>query len=547
MQNPLRIALAQLNFLVGDIEGNAQKIIQAIHTARDTHHAHLIVFPELALTGYPPEDLLYRADLYERIAQVLPSICDHATGIDVILGYPTSTKTARYNQASFIHNQKITQHYDKQNLPNYGVFDEMRYFNSGDSSPCIINLQEIKIAIVICEDLWHPEPITQAKSAGAELVVGINASPFSISKAEHRQEVLQNRIAENALPILYLNCVGGQDELLFDGGSMVLDQKAKCVQQAAFFEEDLLIVDIEKDVQHNVQIKSPAPVRAHITLTEEEKIYKALVLGVHDYVKKNNFSRVLLGLSGGIDSALTLAIAVDALSKDNVQAIIMPSRHSADISVMDAKQQAEAMGVHYEVLSIEPTFQAFLETLKPVFQNKKEDITEENLQARCRGMLLMAIANKQHALVLTTSNKSETAVGYSTLYGDMAGGFCVLKDVLKTTVYRLARYRNTLSSVIPDRVITRAPSAELSPNQTDEESLAPYAILDEILVRYIEQAEGFHKIVAAGFDKEVVRKILQLVDRNEYKRRQAPPGTRIAECAFGKDRRYPITSGFGVK
>lgn len=544
MANPLRIALAQLNFLVGDIEGNAQKIIQSIQTARDTHHAHLIVFPELALTGYPPEDLLYRADLHERVAQVLPIICENTVGIDVILGYPASTKTGCYNRAGFIHNQQITQHYNKQYLPNYGVFDEVRYFKAGDNTTCIVTLQNIKTAIVICEDLWYPEPTAQAKATGAELVISINASPFSIHKAEHRQEVLNQRIAENALPILYVNCIGGQDELLFDGGSIVLDQQANCVQQAAFFEEALLIVDIEKDTQNNVVIKptaSPCPL-----MTKEERIYKGLVLGVRDYVQKNNFSHVLLGLSGGIDSALTLAIAVDALGKDNVQAIIMPSRYSADISVLDAKQQAETMGVHYEVLSIESVFQAFLETLQPVFQNLSIDITEENLQARCRGMLLMAIANKQRALVLTTSNKSETAVGYSTLYGDMAGGFCALKDVFKTTVYRLARYRNSLSNVIPERVITRAPSAELSPGQKDEDSLPPYVILDEILMRYIEQGEGLQKIVEAGFDKEVVRKVLQLVDRNEYKRRQAPPGSRIAECAFGKDRRYPMTSGFGV-
>jgi NAD+ synthase (glutamine-hydrolysing) len=540
--NALKITLAQLNFLVGDIDGNAQKIIQAITTARDTDHSNLIIFPELTLTSYPPEDLLYRPDLHTRIATALSHICEKVVGIDVILGYPALIKNDCYNRASFIRDQQITHSYDKQYLPNYSVFDEMRYFKAGPPTACIVDIRGIKAAIMICEDLWYPAPIAQAKAGGADLVLSINASPFSKHKAAHRQRVIQTRVKESALPIFYVNHIGGQDELLFDGGSMVFDPAAEKIQQAPFFEENLLTVDVTKNSQNQIQITTP---HSHtMTLSEEERIYKALVLGVRDYVQKNNFSRVVLGLSGGIDSALTLAIAVDALGKENVQAIMMPSRYSAEMSLEDAKKQAETMGISYEILSIESVFQAFLDTLSPLFQNLPVDTTEENLQARCRGTLLMAIANKKNAMVLTTSNKSETAVGYSTLYGDMAGGFCALKDVFKTMVYRLAAYRNSLSAVIPERVITRAPSAELSPDQTDQDSLPPYPILDEILERYIERDRSLEMIIHAGFDEATVRRVIQMVDRNEYKRRQSPPGTRITERAFGKDWRYPISSEF---
>jgi len=538
MTPPLRITLAQLNFLVGDIEGNAQKIISAILAARTTQHADLIVFPELALTGYPPEDLLYRSDLYERIDAVLPEICKQATDIAIILGYPAKTPTGCYNRAAFIQDQKITHIYDKQKLPNYNVFDEMRYFKAGPAKACVIELKNKKIALTICEDLWFPEAMQQATAAGADLMLSINASPFAKDKAELRESVMNTRVQESGIPLLYLNTVGGQDELVFDGGSMVLDATGKLIQQAAFFEEQLLSVDIDALLDNN----SKTPI--FDATPEEEKIYDALVLGLRDYIEKNQFPRAVLGLSGGIDSALTLAIAVDAIGKDRVSAILMPSRYTADISNSDAKLQADNMGVSYEMLSIEPIFEAFLKTLQPVFQHLPPDITEENLQARCRGTLLMAISNKKQAIVLATGNKSEMAVGYSTLYGDMVGGFCVLKDVFKTMVYKLAIYRNNVSPVIPERVITRAPSAELAPGQTDQDTLPPYPMLDAILERYIERDESLQTIIAAGFDASIVRRVAQMVDRSEYKRRQSAPGIRITERAFGKDRRYPITSGF---
>ncbi len=552
-KSPLRIVLAQLNFLVGDVAGNAQKIIQATIAARDDQQADLIVFPELAITGYPPEDLLYRQDFYQRIDAALKQIAEQANGIDIILGYPAQShqalKSEQYNRAAFISHQKIVAHYDKQKLPNDHVFDEMRYFKAGKNKACIVGLtqSDIKIGILICEDIWHAEPAMQAAELGADLLVCINASPFSKHKSQDRAHVLATRIQEIQLPVLYVNCVGGQDELMFDGGSMALDRHGKMIQQALFFEEDSLVVDIHKDREKKwAPILSATHKRTPNPLFSEEKsIYQALVLGVRDYVEKNHFSNAILGLSGGIDSALTLAIAVDALGKDRVKVVMMPSRYNSAESLLDAKYQAETMGVHDEILSIEPVFKAFLETLSTRHTNTAlMRITQENLQARCRGTLLMAISNNEQAIVLSTSNKSEMSVGYSTLYGDMVGGLCVLKDVFKTMVYRLARYRNQLSPVIPENVLLKAPSAELAFNQTDQDSLPDYAILDEILARYIEQDESLDMIVAAGFDESVVRKVLHMVDRSEYKRRQSAPGIRITERAFGKDRRYPITSGF---
>lgn len=541
MSDSLRITLAQQNFLVGDIEGNAEKIIHAITTARDTQHADLIVFPELALTGYPPEDLLLRKDLYARIDAALPKICAHTNNIAAIIGYPARTQTGCYNRAVFMQQQRISQHYDKQRLPNYQVFDEMRYFQPGPAQVTIIDIRGIKFAITICEDLWSPEPIAQVKAAGANVILSLNASPFAQHKIELRTHILQQRIAETQLPILYVNCVGGQDELVFDGTSMALDNQGRVVRRAASFQEELCLVTLEIPTPSNVTILSqPLPP----TPSTEELIYNALVLGLRDYIEKNHFPRAVLGLSGGVDSALTLAIAVDAVGKDRVDAVMMPSRYNAAISLEDAQQQANNLGVASHILPIEPIFQAFLTTLQAEFSGLPIDTTEENLQARCRGALLMALANKKRAIVLATGNKSEMAVGYSTLYGDMVGGFCVLKDVFKTMVYRLAHYRNSIAPIIPERVLTRAPSAELSPNQTDQDTLPPYAILDEILYRYIEYDEDVQSMVDAGFDKALVRRVIQMVDYNEYKRRQAAPGTRITERALGKDRRYPITSGF---
>ncbi len=563
MAHHLRIALAQLNFLVGDIEGNAQKIIQATKTAQNHYKADLIAFPELALTGYPPEDLLYRHDFYQRIEAIFPAICDSATNIDILLGHPANTVTGCYNRVTFISHQKIISHYDKQRLPNYSVFDEARYFKPGSTTTGVISCKKIKMATIICEDLWFPEPIAQAAKAGVELIISLNASPFAKNKAEIRKQIMKQRIAETHLPILYVNCVGGQDELVFDGGSMAFDRDASLIQQAPFFEESLCIVDIEKSHQGFINIATqddnhanPPSLTTASSLASKEisQIYKALVLGTRDYIEKNNFPKAILGLSGGIDSALTLAIAVDAIGKERVEAILMPSRYNAETSLIDATQQAETMGVHYEILSIEPIFQAFLNTLysllhpspayKDISDLKDISITEQNLQARCRGTLLMAISNKKHAIVLSTGNKSEMGVGYSTLYGDMVGGFCVLKDVFKTMVYKLAEYRNSLSPVIPENVLLKAPSAELAFNQKDEDTLPPYPILDGILERYIELDESLSDIVNAGFEEAVVLKVLQMVDRSEYKRRQAAPGIRISERAFGKDRRYPITSGF---
>ncbi len=540
MSETLRIVLAQLNFLVGDIQGNADKIIQAIHLARDTHQAQLIVFPELALSGYPPEDLLYRPELYQRIQQVLPSIQAAAKGIDVLLGYPEQIGSNCFNQAAFIHNSQLVGHYHKQLLPNYSVFDEIRYFKPGNRVG-IVTVHDLPIGITICEDLWSPEAISQAKAAGAKLIVSLNASPFAMDKAAQRQQILSERARETQLPIIYVNCVGGQDELVFDGGSMVLNADGKTAMQADFFQEGLYPADFQVGDTITAIPQPPIP-----SLTEEERIYKALVFGVREYIEKNHFPRAVLGLSGGIDSALTLAIAVDAIGKDRVEAVMMPSHFTSELSLTEAKAQAHLLGVKYKLINIEPIFNAFQQSLQEEFAGLAPDLTEENLQARCRGTLLMAISNKKHAIVLATGNKSEMAVGYSTLYGDMVGGFCVLKDVPKTWVYRLAAYRNQQSHVIPQRVIDRPPTAELSENQFDQNFLPAYEILDDIIERYIERDESVAEIIKAGFDPDVVQLVTRLIDKNEYKRRQAAPGVRITEHAFGKDRRYPITSGFSI-
>jgi len=540
----IRTIMAQLDFLVGDISGNGQKIIDAIIAARDTYKADLIVFPELALTGYPPEDLLYRRDLYDQIEGIFPKILAETDGIHVILGYPEYTIDGCFNQASLIQNKKIIQHYRKQILPNYSVFDEKRYFKPG-YTPCIATINDIPVAITICEDLWYPRPMIQAKEAGAKLMISINASPFATDKAKIREAVMTKRAREGNMPIIYVNCVGGQDELVFDGGSLAINAQGQVIQQADYFATGLFPVDIILDQNSNnttIIPLSPPP----SAMSEEARIYNALVLGVRDYIEKNHFPRAVIGLSGGIDSALTLAIAVDAIGADRVETVMMPSRFTSNISLEDAKKQAALMKVEYHILSIEPVFNAFLNTLADQFKGLKADTTEENLQARCRGTLLMAISNKKHAIVLATGNKSEMAVGYSTLYGDMVGGFCVLKDVFKTLVFKLAAYRNTISPVIPQRVIDRPPSAELAEDQKDQDYLPPYDILDAILARYIEHDEGIEKIIAAGFDAETVKRVMVMVDRNEYKRRQSAPGVRITERAFGKDRRYPITSGFNA-
>ncbi len=537
----LRVVMAQINTLVGDVDGNTDKVIEAALRARDQYGADAILFPELVLCGYPPEDLLLRPGLSLRVVHGLERIKREVTGIDVILGYPRRATGGLYNAASLVRDGKIVATYHKQHLPNYSVFDEKRYFSPGDA-PCVVPIKGIPVAIVICEDVWLPQPLQQARDAGARLALILNASPYRMHKEKEREEVLRERTEESGLPAIYVNLVGGQDELVFDGASFVIDAGGAVTQRAPAFEEGLHPVTLEVTGEGAVvPRRGPcAPV-----LSEEASVYRALVLAVKDYVEKNGFRGVVIGLSGGIDSALTLAIAVDALGARRVEAVMMPSRYTRRISLEDAQQEARTLGVEYRVISIEKPYEAFLEALAEEFAGTEPDTTEENIQARCRGVLLMAISNKRHKMVLTTGNKSEMAVGYATLYGDMAGGFDVLKDVPKTLVFRLARYRNTLGEVIPQRVIERPPSAELAPDQQDTDSLPPYPVLDGILELYVEQDKCIEEIVAAGYDEETVRKVVRMVDRNEYKRRQAPPGPRVTRRAFGRDRRYPITSGFG--
>lgn len=538
MPTPLRIVIGQLNFAVGDIAGNTQKIIQAIALARDTYQAQVILFPELAITGYSPEDLLLRSDFLQEAENALQLINQHTFGIDVILGYPQRSEAKIYNAAVLLRDGKQIANYHKQYLPNYGVFDEKRYFSSA-TTPCIVDLQGIPTAIIICEDIWFPEPACQAAAAGARLILCLNASPFSHDKYETRLRILQQRTLETQLPIVYAHNVGGQDEVVFDGGSMVIDGQGQLRAHAGFFQEVLFPIDLAFSPSFKVTA-APLPILANPIA----RIYQALVLAVRDYVTKNNFPGALLGLSGGIDSALTLAIAVDALGKDKVHAVLLPSRFTSSLSIDLARQQAQLLDIQHSTISIDHNFQSFLDTLAPAFVGKAEDITEENLQSRCRGVILMALSNKTGKLVLTTGNKSEMSVGYATLYGDMAGGFAVLKDVWKTMVFELARYRNQINLAIPTEVITRPPTAELKLNQTDQDSLPPYAELDEILIRYIEQNQDIQQICAAGYEPTVVKRIVRLVKLNEYKRRQYAPGPKVTNRAFGRERRYPITSGF---
>lgn len=537
MKRTLRIVAAQINTLVGDIEGNATKIISIANEAANKYQANLIIFPELAITGYQPEDLLLRPELYIRVKKALDTIKKKLINIGIIVGHPSMQQNQRFNSASFIYRGKIIAIYNKQHLPNYGVFDEKRYFTPG-SKLTVISFLGIKIGMGICEDLWFQDLIRNNKKAGAELLVSLNASPFDMHKPYLREKILSTGAKLAKLPIIYVNCVGGQDELVFDGGSLVVDAGGEVTQRANFFIEELIPIVLAVDKKKVVPIAQPLLPISSI----EERVYQALVLGVRDYVEKNNFNGVIISVSGGIDSALTLAIAVDAIGKERVETIFLPSRYTSKLSGQIAKAEAKNLGVKLTIISIEKIFQSYLTTLRKSFKDYAADITEENLQARCRGTLLMAFSNKKRLLVLSTGNKSETGVGYATLYGDMVGGFCVLKDVPKTLVYRLAKYRNRISPVIPLAAITRAPSAELKRNQKDTDSLPPYPILDDILERYVESDQSLETICAAGFPKKTVQKIIDLVNHNEYKRRQAPPGVKITGRAFGRDRRYPITS-----
>lgn len=539
MAASLRIALAQVDLLVGDVTGNVRKIIDTVARARDDLGAHAVVFPELTLTSYPPEDLLLRGDMLERAEAGLEELKSKITGIDVIVGHPYRKHGKLYNAVSLIQNGALAATYCKQHLPNYGVFDEKRYFSAGDT-PCVVRLGDIPVGLTICEDMWEAGPVERAVRAGARAIINVNASPYHKHKGRERIAIAARHARTHGVPFLYVNLVGGQDELVFDGDSFVLDGQGTLTQRAPVFVEGLYPVDI--DLTPPI---APRPGAIAPELPEEANVYSALVLGVRDYIEKNRFKGAVLGLSGGIDSALTLCIAVDAIGAGRVEVVLMPSRFTAPMSIEDARAQAEALGVSYRIIPIEPMFQSFLAALKDEFKGYAPDTTEENIQARVRGVLLMAISNKTGKMVLTTGNKSEMAVGYATLYGDMAGGFAAIKDVPKTLVYRVAAWRNGREAVIPARVFERPPSAELAPDQKDADSLPPYDVLDPILERYVERDESPEDIVAAGFDPRIVRQVVTLVDRNEYKRRQAPPGVRITPRAFGRDRRYPVTSGFG--
>ncbi|OYD24769.1 NAD+ synthase [Oceanimonas baumannii] len=535
MPSHLTLALAQLNPTVGAIEYNTQLMLTAAANAAG-QGADLVLFPELAVTGYPPEDLLFRDDLHARVDSALGELAAASQHIALVVGHPWREDGKLYNAASFFYQGRLQGRYFKQLLPNYGVFDEKRYFAAGTES-CVIDFKDHKLGLLICEDVWEPEPMAGVKAAGAGMVLSLNASPYYRGKAWIRKELLAQRSRDNGLALVYLNQVGGQDELVFDGRSKVFSAGGELIQSLPAFTEALALIHIEQG--------QPLPGEIQPVLEPLAEVYQALVLATRDYVNKNGFNGAVLGLSGGIDSALTLAIAVDALGKDKVQAVMMPFRYTASISVEDAREEAEHLGVEFDIVSIEPMFDAFMGQLAPMFEGTERDTTEENLQARSRGVLLMAISNKRRRLVLTTGNKSEVAVGYCTLYGDMVGGFAPIKDVPKTLVFELSRYRNTLGYVIPQRVIDRPPSAELAPDQLDQDSLPPYDVLDAILEGYVEQDKSLQDLLAAGFNEADVRRVIKLVDINEYKRRQSAVGPRITARNFGKDRRYPITSGFG--
>ena len=561
MSNTVKIAVAQINCLLGDLAGNAAKILDCAARAKAAG-AEVLLTPELSLCGYPPEDLLLREGFFRDCAAALDELAAAVHGIRVIVGHPQLDAGRRYNAASVLEQGGIAATYRKRNLPNYTVFDEERYFEPG-GEPVVFEVNGVRLGLNICEDLWgeqgpveagagqegaaagSPHKVWRAdaprlaRAAGAQVLLVLNASPYHTRQHASRLAVARNRAAETGLAIVYANLVGGQDELVFDGASFALDARGETTQQLPFFEEALGYIDIVDGV--------PQPGVCAPTLSFEASVYSALCLGVRDYLGKNGFPGAILGMSGGIDSALTLAIACDALGADKVRALMMPSQYTADISWIDSRDMVKRLGVRYDEIPIRPMFDAFLAALAGEFKGLPADATEENLQARIRGMLLMALSNKFGSIVLTTGNKSEMAVGYSTLYGDMAGGFAAIKDVAKTLVYRLAEYRNTLGEVIPRRIIERAPSAELRPGQTDQDSLPPYAVLDAIMSAYMEQNLSPAEIVAGGQREEDVARVVGLIKRNEYKRRQAPVGIRITQRGFGKDWRYPITSRYQEK
>ncbi len=540
MKQSLRIALAQLDLLVGDVHGNATRVIDTARQARADLKADLVLFPELSLSGYPPEDLLLHRGFRRQIEAGLAKVREEVQDVSVMIGFPEYAGTAIYNSAALISGGMVAAIHRKAELPNYKVFDEKRYFQPG-AQPSVVDVQGFRCGLLVCEDIWEPEEAQMARSDGAELLIVINASPYEIHKQRERETVARARVLDVGLPMAYVNMIGGQDELIFDGNSFVMNAQGAVVMRAPAFREGTFFVDFVRESRGRV---APQPGHIEPELSDEASVYGALVVGVRDYVNKHGFPGVVMGLSGGVDSALTLAIAVDALGADRVHAVMMPSRYTSSMSLDDAQEQAKLLGVKYSVLSIESMFEATLATLKNEFAGRPPDATEENIQSRCRMLLLMGISNKTGKMLLTTGNKSEMAVGYATLYGDMAGGFAPIKDCSKMLVYRLAAYRNAGGRVIPQRVIDRPPSAELRPDQKDSDSLPAYEVLDAILEAFIEEDLSVDEIEARGFDRTTVGRVLDLVKRNEYKRRQAPPGVRVSRRAFGRDWRYPITNGY---
>ncbi|MDD3726044.1 MAG: NAD+ synthase [Candidatus Ratteibacteria bacterium] len=551
----IRLGIGQVNFTVGDIKGNCKKITDYIKKAQK-NKVDILSFPELFITGYPPEDLLLKSTFIKENLNTISSLEKIVGDIVVIVGFVDTQDGNLYNSAGILHNRKKVAVYHKILLPNYGVFDEKRYFSAGNN-PFIVDLSGISFGVNICEDIWHIEGPTKLQAAkGAKLIFNISASPYSMGKTEEREDIIRQQCMENNITVCYTNLVGGQDEIVFDGGSFVMDNTGNTFYKAPSFREALFVIDIpiekaEKTqkaafyISHSISENKPfITIPEYKEITKEEEVYLALMIGLRDYVLKNGFKKVVLGLSGGIDSSLVATIASDALGSENVVGVFMPSRYSSKESEEDAKLLAENLKIAFITIPIDDIFTTYLETLSPIFSGKKLDITEENLQARIRGNILMALSNKFGYIVLTTGNKSEISVGYSTLYGDMAGGFAVIKDVYKTLVYKLAQYRNSVNVVIPERILTKEPTAELRPDQKDQDTLPPYETLDGILKEYIEKDKNFTEIVSSGFDRETVRKVIAMVDRSEYKRRQAPPGTKITPKAFGKDRRMPITNRF---
>ncbi len=535
---PLRLLLAQYDLCVGDIDGNAARVLEAAR-AGAAAGADLVLLPELALAGYPPEDLLFHSGFRRQVRSALEQLARTAPPVDVLLGYPEYHGREIFNSAALIRGGRVCANHRKQVLPNYKVFDEKRYFTAGQA-PTLVDVKGARVALLVCEDIWEAEPARAAAAAGAEALIVINASPYQLHKQRERETVAGERVREVALPLVYLNLVGGQDELVFDGNSFAMRADGGISQRLPAWREATGLVELERVDGKLVPVAGAIEAEQ----TEEQSVYEALALGVRDYVNKHRFPGVVMGLSGGVDSALTLEVAVDALGPGRVHAVMMPSRYTSQMSRDDARHQARTLGVEYSEISIEGMFEATLAALRDAFAGRAPDTTEENIQSRCRGVLLMAISNKTGAMLLTTGNKSEMAVGYATLYGDMAGGFAPIKDCSKMMVYRLAHYRNRRGGAIPTRVIERPPSAELRAEQKDTDSLPPYDVLDPILEAFIEEDLSVEEIAARGFDRATVGRVLEMVKRNEYKRRQAPPGIRISGRAFGRDWRYPITSGY---